>query len=73
MLTDLAVVFNVSLDYLVGIDKKQMVSVEGLSPEQQALVETVVFDFHDKTPKTAGLTERQQEIRNGLLKKFSKK
>ena len=32
--TQIAVVFNVSLDYLVGIDKNEMVSVAGLSDAQ---------------------------------------
>ncbi len=73
VLTDLAAVFNVSLDYLVGIDKNQMVSVEGLSVEQRALVEMIVFELHDRSPRPGGLTERQQEILSGLMKEFSKK
>lgn len=31
VLTEIALIFNVSLDYLVGIDKLEMVSVEGLN------------------------------------------
>ena len=73
VLTDIAAVFNVSLDYLVGIDKNRMVSVEGLSEEQRILVELIVFELHDKSPKAEGLTERQQEILGGLMKEFSKK
>lgn len=73
VLTDIAAVFNVSLDYLVGIDKNQMISIEGLSKAQQELIETIVFEFHDKSPHAAGLTERQQTILNGLMKEFSKK
>lgn len=73
VLTDIAAVFNVSLDYLVGIDKNQMVSVEGLSNTQRALIETILFEFHDKSSKASGLTQRQQEILGGLMQEFSKK
>lgn len=73
VLTDIAAVFNVSLDYLVGMDKKQTVSIEGLSGTQRSLLETIVMEFRDKSPQTAGLTERQQEILNGLMQEFSQK
>ena len=73
ILVQIAVIFNVSLDYLVGIDKNEMVAVAGLSKTQKELIETIVFEFKDKSPKVDGLTERQQEILNGLMKEFSKK
>ncbi len=73
VLTDIATVFHVSLDYLVGIDKHQMVSIEGMTPSQKLLVESLVVEFKDKTPRPEGLTLRQQEILNGLMKEFSKK
>ena len=73
VLTDIAQVFNVSLDYLVGIDKQQMVSIEGLSPAQKQLVEALVTEFRDKSARADGLTPRQQEILNGLMKEFSRK
>lgn len=73
VLTDIAAIFNVSLDYLVGIDKQQMISVEGLSSAQKALIETLVLEFKDTSPRMGGLSDRQQEILNGLMKEFSKK
>lgn len=73
VLTQMAVVFNVSLDYLVGIDKEEMVSVNGLSKEQKDLVQTIVFELKDACNSIDGLSERQQEILNGLMKEFSKK
>ena len=39
ILTKIAVIFNVSLDYLVGIDKKEMISVEGLTVQQKELLQ----------------------------------
>ena len=37
-LIDLAVIFNVSLDYLAGISEKSAVSLEGLSGEQRKII-----------------------------------
>lgn len=73
ILVQLAVIFNVSLDYLVGIDKTEMISVSGLSDSQKDLLKTIVFEFKDNTPRNTGLTQRQQEILNGLMKEFAKK
>ncbi len=72
VLTQMAVIFNVSLDYLVGIDKNEMVSVNGLSKQQKELLQTILFEFTDVQKKGDGLTTRQQEILNGLMKEFSK-
>jgi transcriptional regulator with XRE-family HTH domain len=73
VLTQIAVVFNVSLDYLVGIDKNEMISIDGLTEQQKQVLQTIVFEFKDRTSKGAGLTERQQEILNVLMKEFSKR
>lgn len=73
ILTEMAVIFNVSLDYLVGIDKNEMLSVSGLSKEQKDLLQTIVFEFKDNTDKTNGLSKRQQDILNGLMKEFAKR
>lgn len=73
ILTDFAVIFNVSLDYLVGIDKNEMISIDGLTEQQKQVLQTIVFEFKDRTSKGAGLTERQQEILNVLMKEFSKR
>ena len=73
VLTHIAVIFNVSLDYLVGIDKNEMISVNDLTESQKDLLQTIVFEFKDNSKQVGGLTERQQEILNGLMKEFSKK
>ncbi len=73
ILTHFAVIFNVSLDYLVGIDKNEMISVNGLTDSQKNIMQTIAFEFKDQSKQGSGLTERQQEILNELMKEFSKK
>lgn len=73
ILVDFAAIFNVSLDYLVGIDKNEMISVDGLTEQQKRVLQTIVFEFRDKSSMRAGLSERQQEILNILMKEFSRK
>ena len=73
ILTKIAVIFNVSLDYLVGIDKNEMISVNKLSSSQKALVEMLIFEFNEKSVGSDGLTENQQKILSGIMKEFSKK
>ena len=73
ILIQLAVIFNVSLDYLVGIDKNEMISVEGLSDSQKNLLQILAFEFKEKGGKQDGLSQRQQQILSGLMQEFSKK
>ena len=73
ILRQLAVIFSVSLDYLVGIDKTEMISVEGLSAQQKHLLQTVVYELKDKKRAGEGLTARQQEILNGLMIEFARR
>ena len=73
ILVQLAVIFNVSLDYLVGIDKSEMVSVNGLSQPQKELLHTLILEFSDKKHPADGLSVRQQTILNGIMKEFSKR
>lgn len=73
VLTQMAVIFNVSLDYLVGIDKNEMVSVEGLTEYQKSLVQQILFEMKDNRKVGCGLSKRQQDILNGLMIEFSRK
>lgn len=71
VLTQMAVIFNVSLDYLVGIDKKEMISVAGLTAQQKHVLNLIVADFKDTSKNAVGLSARQQEILNLLMQDFS--
>lgn len=74
VLTTLALLYNVSLDYLVGIDKNEMVSIESLDPKQRELVRTLLAELnHKSTPARGGLSPRQIEILSGLMQEFANK
>lgn len=73
ILVQLAVIFNVSLDYLVGIDKNEMISVSGLTTSQKEILHTLVLEFTEKSHSTDGLSVRQQSILNILMKEFARK
>lgn len=48
VLTQMALVFNVSLDYLMGLDHRRTISVENLTPRQVALLEELIAEFRMK-------------------------
>ena len=73
VLTDIAVFFNVSLDYLVGIDKEEMVSIDGLTNEQKEIVHALIHEFKSFAVSYPGLTENQQTLLNKVLVELNKK
>ena len=73
VLMNIAALYNVSLDYLVGFEKKEMVSVEGLAESQKEIIHTLLVEFYNPKQATAGFSERQQNIMSALMKEFSKK
>lgn len=73
VLVNMAVIFNVSLDYLVGIDKSEMVSVDGLSDQQKEVVYMLVKEFNTPAVPSAGLSVSQQKILNRIMVEFSRK
>ena len=73
VLTEIALIFNVSLDYLVGIDKLEMVSVEGLNDTQKAIIHSPIHEFASVPSPYPGLTECQRKLLSQIMVEFSKK
>jgi len=44
----LAIFFNTSTDYLLGMEKKEMVCVNGLTNRQLGIVESLIIEFNSK-------------------------
>ena len=47
-LTRIALIYGVSLDYLVGIEKNKTISVEGLTNRQLDILNTLLAEFRSK-------------------------
>lgn len=73
VLTEIALIFNVSLDYLVGIDKIEMVSVEGLNDRQKEIIHSLIREFQKEESPHPGLTEHQQKLLSQIMVEFSKR
>ncbi|MBS6476114.1 MAG: helix-turn-helix transcriptional regulator [Clostridiales bacterium] len=74
VLVNMAVIFNVSLDYLVGIDKNEIISVVNLDNEQKKIIYALLKEFKNGSPTYfSGLTQNQQSILNNIFIEFSYK
>lgn len=68
---DISRLFNISLDTLAGIEKKETISLDGLTPKQIDIISTLLIEFHSKKkPLHANLTNRQCEIMANLVTEF---
>ena len=48
----LASVFNVSLEYLVGLEKEETISLKGLTAPQKEIVEAIINEFRKRHTAT---------------------
>ena len=68
---DFAAIFNVSLDYLGGVEKQGVISVHGLTEEQAGLLIRIAELMRNKNHLTADkLTAEQSEVIGNLVKEF---
>ena len=73
VLTMMAAIYNVSMDYLVGFDKKDQVLLDGMSDSQRELIHRLVKELKESTkPKSGGLSAEQQQILNLMIQEFAK-
>lgn len=71
VLTTLARILNVSLDYLVGINHEQVYSIQSLTPQQKEIIEAIFKEFTSSTSTGKGLSSNQTQIIQGLIDVFS--
>jgi len=50
MLARIANYFGVTCDYLLEMDSRILIDVTGITPQQRALVQKLVFEFQKNTP-----------------------
>lgn len=74
VLTSFAAIFNVSIDYLAGFERKESITLDSLSPRQRELIYTLVDELqHKTTPARGGLSPQQSDILSRLMQEFAKK
>ena len=70
----MAAIYNVSLDYLVGFDKKDQVLLDGMSDSQRELIHRLVKELKESTSrKSGGLSAEQQQILNLMIQNLQNK
>lgn len=70
VIVDIALALNVSLDYLTGMDKFNSVSVRSLSPEQSALVDLLLQEFHAEHTYAGKLSQQQIILLQKMIQYF---
>ncbi len=40
-----AILYNTTADYILGLDKKETIVIEGLTPRQKDIIETLLLEF----------------------------
>lgn len=48
---ELAILYNTTSDYLLGLDKKDIIVTEGLTSRQKDILETLVLEFKSENRK----------------------
>lgn len=48
---ELSILYNTTSDYLLGLDKKDFIVIEGLTPRQKDIIETLVLEFRSEQNK----------------------
>lgn len=69
-LMQLAVIYNVTLDYIAGLDKKQSIVIDGLTEEQISLLRMLVLEIQSANDASAGLSQRQHDIIDAIILEF---
>lgn len=70
-LIELSELFNISLDYLVGLDKEDCISLHSLSDSQTQLLHAIIGEFRNpKVSRKERLSQKQLDILNDLITEF---
>lgn len=70
VLISIASVLNVSLDYLVGFDCRELLVLDSLTDDQRELVYLLITEFNAPTTKGKHLSNSQKDILERLLSIF---
>lgn len=71
VLISMALVYSVSLDYLVGFDNVVTYSPKDLRPEEKELIDLLFAEFSNTNPNNGDISPSQIKIIQKLLNLFS--
>lgn len=71
VLISMAIVYSISLDYLVGFENTATYSVKGLHPEQKEIIDLLFSEFSNSTTTNGELSSSQIKILQKLIILFS--
>lgn len=67
VLISMASVLNVSLDYLAGFERREILVVDGLSEPQKDLLNMLMAEFTSSASENCGLSTAQKDILDKML------
>lgn len=67
VLISIASVLNVSLDYLIGFEHKNIIITDRMSTQQEEVLRMLVAEFTSPSGRGRGLSNEQKEILDRLL------
>lgn len=70
VLKSIASVLNVSLDYLSGAERKEIIVLDGLSKPQKELIHRLMAEFTSPTGKNDHLSQEHKDILDKVLRIF---
>lgn len=72
-LIKLAAIFNVSMDYITGLEKPQTISLVGLTTEQSEIISVLAKIFQNKgISRQMNFSSEQYEIIGKIIVEFSR-
>lgn len=71
VLISVALIFHISLDELVGVEKPENISLGGLSESEISIIKKLRKEFLSPTNRSGNLSENQMRILHDLIRIFS--
>lgn len=70
VIADIASVLNVSIDYLVGFEKDEIISLKFLSDPQKDIINLLFYEFTNPTNSSSILSPQQIQIIQKIVLQF---
>lgn len=72
VLVSLAMLFDISIDEFVGIEKPEQISIKGLSERQQKSIKALRMEYLTPTSSEGKISDEQMKILRDIIRNFVK-